>query len=45
MTEDDFVRLQGRAAAEVDDAVKFAEAGEIEPLAELERFIYAERAA
>jgi pyruvate dehydrogenase E1 component alpha subunit len=45
MTEEDFVRLQAQASAEVDDAVQFAEAGTLEPLADLERFVYAERAA
>jgi pyruvate dehydrogenase E1 component alpha subunit len=42
MTEDDFQRLQKAADAEVDDAVLFAEQATIEPLAELQRFVYAE---
>jgi TPP-dependent pyruvate/acetoin dehydrogenase alpha subunit len=44
MTEEDFLRLQAQATAEVDDAVQFAEAGTLEPLEDLERFIYAEDA-
>jgi pyruvate dehydrogenase E1 component alpha subunit len=42
MTEDDFVRLQAAAEAEVADAIAFAEQGTLEPVAELQRFIYAE---
>lgn len=42
MTEDDFLQLQRAANAEVDDAVRFAEQAAIEPVAELQRFVYAE---
>lgn len=42
MTEEDFVRLRDAADAEVDDAVAFAERGPLEPLADLERFVYRE---
>ncbi|HKQ12664.1 MAG TPA: pyruvate dehydrogenase (acetyl-transferring) E1 component subunit alpha [Steroidobacteraceae bacterium] len=42
MTEDDFQRLQSSANAEVDDAVQFAEQATIEPVEELQRFVYAE---
>jgi pyruvate dehydrogenase E1 component alpha subunit len=44
MTEDDFQRLQSAADAEVDDAVQFAEQAAIEPVEELQRFVYAEAA-
>jgi pyruvate dehydrogenase E1 component alpha subunit len=42
MTEQDFLDLKAAAAAEVEDAVTFAEAAPLEPVAELERFVYAE---
>ena len=42
MTEDDFLRLQRDANAEVDDAVTFAEAAPYEPVEDLERHLYAE---
>jgi TPP-dependent pyruvate/acetoin dehydrogenase alpha subunit len=45
MTEEDFQRLQAEANAEVDDAVQFARAGTLDPVEELQRFIYAESAA
>ena len=45
MTEDDYQRLDREAAAEVDAAVAFAEAAPWEPIADLERFVYAEPAA
>jgi pyruvate dehydrogenase E1 component subunit alpha len=44
MTEDDFLRLQSAANSEVDDAVQFAEQAAIEPVEELQRFVYAEAA-
>lgn len=44
MTEDDFLKLQSAANAEVDEAVRFAEQATIEPVAELQRFVYAEAA-
>jgi pyruvate dehydrogenase E1 component alpha subunit len=43
MTEDDFQRLQSAALAEIDDAVQFAEQAAIEPVEELQRFVYAEQ--
>lgn len=43
MTEDDFVKLESDAKAEVDAAVAFAERSEFEPVEDLMRFVYAER--
>ena len=43
MKEDDYQRLEREARAEVESAVAFAERGEWEPVAQLERFVYAER--
>jgi pyruvate dehydrogenase E1 component alpha subunit len=45
ITEDDFLRLEKAADAEVDAAVTFAERSEWEPAEHLERFVYAERGA
>jgi pyruvate dehydrogenase E1 component alpha subunit len=45
MNEDDFVRVQQAAIAEVDDAVAFAESSSLEPVEELERFVYAQESA
>jgi pyruvate dehydrogenase E1 component subunit alpha len=42
ITEEDFVRLERDADAEVDAAVAFAEASEWEPVTDLERHVYAE---
>ncbi|HET6795245.1 MAG TPA: pyruvate dehydrogenase (acetyl-transferring) E1 component subunit alpha [Acidimicrobiales bacterium] len=42
VTDDDVARTESEVAAEVDDAVAFAEAGTLEPVAELERFVYSE---
>jgi pyruvate dehydrogenase E1 component alpha subunit len=42
ITEEDFLRLEREANAEVDAAVAFADGSEWEPLADLERFVYAE---
>jgi pyruvate dehydrogenase E1 component alpha subunit len=44
MTEEDFQRLQSAANTEVDDAVQFAEQAGLEPVEELQRFVYAEAA-
>ena len=44
MNEDDYQRLEREARAEVETAVDFAELGEFEPVAQLERFVYAEQA-
>ena len=45
MTEDDYQRLEREANAEVDAAVGFAESSPWEPVSDLERFVYAERAS
>lgn len=42
ITEEDFLRLEREADTEVDAATAFADAAEFEPLADLERFVYAE---
>jgi TPP-dependent pyruvate/acetoin dehydrogenase alpha subunit len=42
IAEEDFLRLERQANAEVDAAVAFAEGSEPEPLADLQRFVYAE---
>jgi pyruvate dehydrogenase E1 component alpha subunit len=44
MNEDDYQRLERAARAEVETAVDFAERAEFEPVAQLERFVYAEQA-
>ena len=45
MTEDDYQRLEREANTEVDAAVQFAERSPWEPVSDLERFVYAERAS
>ena len=42
LAEGELERLDAEVAAEVDAAVAFAEAGTLEPVEELERFVYAE---
>ena len=42
IAEADLERMEGEIAAEVADAVAFAEAGSLEPVEELERFVYSE---
>ena len=42
MSEEDFLRLQAAAEAEVADAVSYAEQAPLEAATELERFVYAE---
>jgi pyruvate dehydrogenase E1 component subunit alpha len=42
MTEDDYQHLEQEARAEVETAVRFAEESAWEPVADLERFVYAE---
>jgi TPP-dependent pyruvate/acetoin dehydrogenase alpha subunit len=44
MTEDDYQRLERDARAEVEQSVAFAERSDWEPVADLERYAYAERA-
>ncbi|MBZ5611262.1 MAG: pyruvate dehydrogenase (acetyl-transferring) E1 component subunit alpha [Acidobacteriia bacterium] len=41
--DSDLERLERDIAAEIDDAVAFAEAGTWEPVTDLERFVYSER--
>lgn len=45
MTEEDFLRLQQAAIDEVEDAIAFADSSPLEPVAELERHVYAEVSA
>jgi len=45
MSEDDYQRLEREAGAEIDAAVQFAESSPWEPVSDLERFVYAERAS
>ncbi|MGB7948251.1 MAG: thiamine pyrophosphate-dependent enzyme, partial [Candidatus Binatia bacterium] len=42
--EEDWARLETEVAREIDESVEFAEAGEWEPLEELTRFVYSDRA-
>jgi TPP-dependent pyruvate/acetoin dehydrogenase alpha subunit len=42
---DDLARVEAEVAAEIDQAVAFAEAAAWEPVEELTRFTYADRAA
>ena len=42
MSEEDYQLLEQQARAEVESAVQFAEGADWEPVAELERFVYAE---
>lgn len=43
MMPSDVDRIEAEVAAEIDDAVAFAEAGQWEPVEDLGRFVYAER--
>ena len=45
VTEDDYQRLLAAADAEVEEAVRFAEASPWEPVEDLERFVHAEAGA
>jgi pyruvate dehydrogenase E1 component alpha subunit len=45
VAEEDFLRLEAQANAEVDAAVAFAESAPWEPVEDLERFVYAEERA
>ncbi len=45
MTEEDYQRIEHECEAEVDAAVEFAERSPLEPVGDLERFVYAERRA
>ena len=44
MNEEDYQRLERESGAEVEAAVEFAERADWEPVAQLERFVYAEQA-
>ena len=43
LSEDDLKKIEAEAAAEVEKAVAFAEAGTWEPIEELTKFVYSER--
>jgi TPP-dependent pyruvate/acetoin dehydrogenase alpha subunit len=43
VNEEDVAVIETDVAAEVDDAVAFADAGTLEPIDELTRFVYSER--
>jgi pyruvate dehydrogenase E1 component alpha subunit len=45
MTEEDFQTLDAEAAAQVADAIAFAEAGTWEPVEDLLKFVHTERSA
>jgi TPP-dependent pyruvate/acetoin dehydrogenase alpha subunit len=42
---DDLARIEAEVAAEIADAVAFAESGSFEPVGDLTRFVYAEKTA
>ena len=44
VSEADLQRIESEIAAEVDDSVAFAEAGQLEPVSDLERFVMSEPA-
>ena len=43
LDDGDLDALEAEVAAEIDDAVAFAEAGELEPVEDLTRFVYERR--
>lgn len=45
LTEEALMRMEAEVAAEIDEAVAFAEAGTLEPLEDLTRFVHSERTA
>jgi len=45
LDDEALAEIEAAATAEVDDAVAFAEAGELEPVEDLERFVHSEREA
>jgi pyruvate dehydrogenase E1 component alpha subunit len=45
LSEQDLATIDGEVQREVDEAVAFAEAGTLEPVAELTRYVYSEEAA
>ncbi len=42
LDDDDLAKLEAEVAAEIDDAVAYAEAGTLEPVEDLTRFVYTE---
>lgn len=44
LTEPDLERIEGETARDIDDAVAFADAGTLEPVADLERFVLSDTA-
>jgi pyruvate dehydrogenase E1 component alpha subunit len=44
LDDDELQAMEAEVAREIDEAVAFAEAGTLEPVAELERYVYSERA-
>jgi pyruvate dehydrogenase E1 component alpha subunit len=42
LSDEDLAEIEARVAAEIDDAVVFAEAGTLEPVEDLTRFVYSE---
>ena len=42
MTEEDLAQIETEIAAEIAEAIEFAEAGTWEPVEELTRFVYSE---
>lgn len=45
LADNDLKRIEEEAAAEIEQAIAFAEAGTLEPVADLARFVYSERTA
>jgi pyruvate dehydrogenase E1 component alpha subunit len=45
LDDEDMEAIESDVAAEIDDAVEFAEAGSLEPVEQLTRFVYSERGA
>jgi TPP-dependent pyruvate/acetoin dehydrogenase alpha subunit len=43
LVDQELVELEAEVAAEIDDAVQFAEKGSLEPVGELTRFVYSEK--
>jgi pyruvate dehydrogenase E1 component alpha subunit len=45
LADEDTAAIEAAMAAEIDDAVAFADAGQLEPVEDLTRFVYSERAS
>jgi pyruvate dehydrogenase E1 component alpha subunit len=43
LTDDERKAMEDAVAAEIDDSIEFAEAGTLEPVEDLERFVYSEK--